>query len=58
MTVIDWARLLRCTECGEREADCRGERGGVANRPSERYPLLVRSKAGGGAYRGTCTAFS
>jgi len=20
MTVIDWARLLRCTECGEREA--------------------------------------
>ena len=28
----------------------RGERGGgVANRPSERYPLLVRSKAGGDA---------
>jgi hypothetical protein len=21
MTVIDWARLLRCTECGAREAD-------------------------------------
>src|ERR1700704_751986 len=21
MTVIDWARLLRCTECGERDAD-------------------------------------
>jgi hypothetical protein len=20
-TVIDWARLLRCTECGERDAD-------------------------------------
>jgi hypothetical protein len=21
MPVIDWARLLRCTECGERDAD-------------------------------------
>jgi hypothetical protein len=21
MTVIDWARLLRCTECGARDAD-------------------------------------
>jgi hypothetical protein len=21
MTVLDWARLLRCTECGAREAD-------------------------------------
>jgi len=21
MIVIDWARLLRCTECGERDAD-------------------------------------
>jgi len=21
MTVIDWARLLRCTECGVRDAD-------------------------------------